>query len=93
MLRSTTALTAVENKIPNVSNLVNKTEYNTKISKNEKKFTTDHNYDKYITFQVFNNLTAKQFTTRFARENLTSKSCIATFVKKKDFDNELKMLL
>ena len=31
-LATTTALTAVENKIPNVSNLVKKTGYNTKIS-------------------------------------------------------------
>ena len=38
---TTTALTAVENKIPNVSNLVKKTDYNTKISEIEKK-NTDH---------------------------------------------------
>ena len=36
MLRSTTALTAVENKIPNVSNLVNKTDYNTKLVRMKK---------------------------------------------------------
>ena len=36
-LAATTALTAVENKIPNVSNLVKKTDYNTKINETEKK--------------------------------------------------------
>ena len=47
-LATTAALTAVENKTPNVSNLVKKTDYNTKINEIEKK-TTDHNDDKYIT--------------------------------------------
>ena len=34
---TTSALTAVENKIPNVSNLVKKTDYDTKVNKIEKK--------------------------------------------------------
>ena len=41
-----TALTAVENKTP-VSNLVNKTDYNTKLTEIENKL-TNHNRDKYI---------------------------------------------
>ena len=36
-LVATTALTAFENKIPNVSNLVKKSYYNTKISETENK--------------------------------------------------------
>ena len=36
-LATTTALTAVENKIPNVNNLVKKTDYNTKINEIVKK--------------------------------------------------------
>ena len=36
-LATTTALTGVRNKIPNVSNLVIKTDYNTKTNKIEKK--------------------------------------------------------
>ena len=36
-LATKSALTAVENKIPSVSNLVNKTNYNTKITEIEKK--------------------------------------------------------
>ena len=38
------ALTAVENKIPSVSNLVKKDDYNTKINKTEKNI-TDHDHD------------------------------------------------
>ena len=38
------------------SNLVKKTDYNTKISEIEKKI-TDHDHDKYITTQEFNKLT------------------------------------
>ena len=44
-LATTSTLTAVENKIPSVSNLVKKTKYNTKISETEKKV-TDYNHDK-----------------------------------------------
>ena len=64
-LATTTALTAVENKIPNVSNLVKKTDYNTKISEIENKITTDHDHDKYITTQEFNKFTSEIFTVRF----------------------------
>ena len=42
------ALTRVENKIPNVSDLVKKTDYNTKFSENENKITADHDHDKYL---------------------------------------------
>ena len=47
-LASTTALAAVENKMPNVSNLVKKAYYNIKVIEIEKKI-TDHDHDKYIT--------------------------------------------
>ena len=57
-LSATTALTAVENKILNVSILVKKTDYNTKISDIENK-TNDHDHNKYITTQEFNKLTSK----------------------------------
>ena len=36
------------------SNLVKKTDYNTKISEIENKITTDHDHDKYITIPEFN---------------------------------------
>ena len=48
-LVATTALTAVADKISNVSSFVKKTGYNTKISEIENKITTDHDHDKYIT--------------------------------------------
>ena len=49
------AWTAVENKIPNVSNLVKKVDHDTRITEIEKKL-TDHDHDKYITTPEFNNL-------------------------------------
>ena len=71
-------MAAVENKIPNVSCLVKKTDYNTKISE-IKKIITDH--DKYITTPEFNNLAAGAFSARLAR---------ASLIPKADFDAELK---
>ena len=47
-------LTAVEDKIPNVTKLV-KADYDTKITEIEKKL-TDHDHDKYIATPEFNNL-------------------------------------
>ena len=67
-----------------------KTDYNTKISEIEKKNTTDHDHDKYITTEVFKKLTAKNFTARLAHANLVSINNIANFLKKTDFDNEPK---
>ena len=62
-LATTTALTAVEHKIPSVSNLVKRTDYNTKISEIEKKI-TDHGHDKYITTPEFNKSIAETFAAR-----------------------------
>ena len=45
------ALTAVENKILDVSSLVKKTDYNTKISELQTK-PTDHNHDKDMSSRV-----------------------------------------
>ena len=59
-LATTTALTAAENKIPNVSNLVKKSDYKTKTSETENEITTDHDYDKYITTQEFHKLNYKK---------------------------------
>ena len=52
-------MTAVENKIPNVSNLVKKTDYDTKVGEIEKKL-TDHKHDEYITTPEFNKLKLAQ---------------------------------
>ena len=81
----------MENKIPNVSNLVKKAEYNAKISEIEKKI-NDHNHDKYITTPEFNKFSAEIFAARLKQANLASKSDIANLVNKTDFDNKLKNL-
>ena len=82
-LATNSSLTAVENKIPDVSGFTTKTNYNTKISEIEKKV-SDHNHDKYITTPEFNNLAASVFTARLARANLVTKT---------DFDTELKKIV
>ena len=75
-------MTAVENKIPDTSNLVKKTDYNTKVTEIEKKL-TDHSHDKYITTTEFNKSATDAVNARLVQENL---------VKKTDFDNKLSDL-
>ena len=75
-------MTVKENKIPDVSILVKKTDYNTKISEVENKL-TDHNHDNHITTPEFNKLTAENFAARLKLANL---------VRKTDFDDKLKNL-
>ena len=72
-LATKTALTAGQNKIPNVSNLVKKTDYNTKVTEIENKL-TDHNLDKYIDTSEFNKLAANIFNARIAQANLIKKN-------------------
>ena len=62
-LATTSTLTAVENKILDVSSLVKKTDYDTKISDIENKV-ADHDHDKYITISEFNKLTTENFAAR-----------------------------
>ena len=66
MLATKTALITVENKIPDFINLIEKTDYNTKVTEIEKKL-TDHNHDKYIDTSEFNNLAAV-FNARIAQK-------------------------
>ena len=63
-LASTAALTTVENN----DNLVEQTDYDTKINEIEKK-TINHDHDKYITPPEFNKLTEESFAARLAQEN------------------------
>ena len=81
-LAAKTALTTVENKIPDVRSLVKKTDYNTKITEIEKKL-TDHIHDKYITTPEFNTLPADVFNVRLKWANLVTKT---------DFDNSVSSL-
>ena len=60
------ALTAVENKIPDISSLVKKADYDTKITEIERKL-IDHNHDKYITILEFNTLAADVFNARLVQ--------------------------
>ena len=72
----------MENKIPDVSNLVRKTNYNTKVTEIENKL-NNHNHDKYITTPQFNTLAADVFNTRLAQANL---------ITRRDFDAKLSSL-
>ena len=81
-LATNSALTAVGNKIPDVSSIVTKTEYNTKINEIEKKI-TDHDQDKYITTLEFNKLTTENFQTRLKQADLVTRT---------DFDTKLQIL-
>ena len=71
------ALTAVENKIPNFSSLVKKTDYDTKISEFEKTLLI-------IITPKFNTLAARFFNARLVQANL---------ITKKDFDSKLSSLI
>ena len=73
------------------SNLVKKADYNKKVSEIEKK-TTDHDHDKYITTPEFNKLTAENFAAILAQANLATKSDVANFVDKIDFDDKQKKI-
>ena len=75
-------MTAVKNKLPDVSSLVKKTDYDAKILDIEKQI-TDHDHDKYITTSEFNKLTTETFKARLAQANLIAKT---------DFYDKLKNL-
>ena len=77
-------------KIPSVSNLVKKTDHNTKLHEIENKITDHDHCNKYITPPEFNELTSENFAARLSQANLGSKSDISNFVKKTDFDNQVK---
>ena len=66
-LATKAALTTTENKIPSTSNLVQKTDYDIKITEIEKKL-TDHKHDEYITTSEFNKLATNVFNTRIAKQ-------------------------
>ena len=88
-LATNAALSTLENKIPDISSLVNNkkikkthTDYKTKITEIEK------NHDKmimikYINTPEFNKLAARGFIARLAQENLVAQT---------DFDNKLRSL-
>ena len=81
-LATNSALTAAEDEILNVSNLVKKQIMAQKLLKLKKKL-TDDDHDKYITTSEFNNLAARFFTARLAQANL---------IRKTNFHDKLKSL-
>ena len=80
-LATNSELTAVENKIPDVSSLVRKTDYNTKSTDIENKV-NDHNHDKYITAPEFNTLAADIFKVILSAQT--------DLIRKPEFDLKLK---
>ena len=64
---TSSALTAVKNKIPDFISLIKKTDYNTKISQIECEI-NNHNNDKYITTPEFNTMVASVFNARLAAQ-------------------------
>ena len=88
-------MTAVENKITNVSNLVKKTDDNTKISDVESKI-NNHNHEKYITTLEFNKSTTQNFKARLPQENLVAKTDFDAKlqdISKRNISNKSKNLL
>ena len=80
-LATTSALTPVENKVPDVNGLIKKTDYDTKISEIEIK-TTDHDNDKYITTPEFNTIATSTINARLAAQT--------DLIGKPEFDAKLK---
>ena len=68
--------------MPDVSSLLKKTDYNTKVTEIENK-PNDHNHDKYIATLEFNKLAAHVFNAKLAQANLITKT---------DFDTKLSSL-
>ena len=66
-------MTTVENKIPSISGLVKKTDYNTKITDTEN-ILNNHNHNKYVATSEFNTLADNVFNTRLAQANLITKA-------------------
>ena len=81
----------MENKIPSVRNLVNKADYNTKVTEIENKL-NNHNHDKYINTPEINKLAAGIFT----QANLITKAefdCKLSCLNRKITQNKSKHLL
>ena len=76
-----TALTTVENKIPSVSSLVKKTDYDTKITEIENKL-NNHNHDRYTDTLEFNKLGTNVFNARLQ----------ANLITITDFDSKLSRI-
>ena len=70
-------MTPVENKIPDVSNLVKKTDYGVKISDIE---------SKYFTTADYNKSSSQTLDERIKQKELVDKSAISGFINNVDLD-------
>ena len=94
-LTTSSVLTAVGNKIPDVNNLVKKADYDTKISDVEKKI-TDYDHDKYVTTPEFNTTATNVFNARLAQANVITRTGFdvkLSSLNKKIISNKTKHLL
>ena len=85
-------MTAVENKIPDVSGVVTKTNYNTRISEIENKV-NNHSHDKYITTPELKKISKEVFDERLKRAKLVTTADFNTKVQeveKKINENKIK---
>ena len=76
-------MTAVENKISDVSNLVKKTDYDANISDIESKYFATADYDKF---------TSQMLDAKIKQKKLVDKSAIAGFIKSSDLDRKVRAL-
>ena len=76
---TTSVLTAVENKMLDVSNFVKKTDYDTRISNTENKNVPTADYNKFTKDVVANNIKSKK---------LVDKSAIAGFINRAHLDKK-----
>ena len=86
-LATTTALTAVVNKMPNAFNLVKKLTITQKLVKLKIKLLL---IMIMINILLLKNLTSENFTAGLKQANLASKNNISNFAEKTDFGNKLK---
>ena len=66
-------MTAVENKIPSVSNLVKKTNYDAKVTEIENKL-NNHNHDKHIDTLEFYKLAADVSNVKIAQAKFNNQN-------------------
>ena len=80
-LAITAVLTAVENKIPSVSDLVKKTDYDAKAKDIEEKYFNASNYNK---------LTSDTLDAKIENKKLVNEFVFSGFIKNTDLDKTIK---
>ena len=81
-LAITAVLTAVENKIPSVSDLVKKTDYDAKAKDIEEKYFNTSNYNK---------LTSDTLDAKIENKKLVNEFVFSVFIKNIDLDKTIKI--